>query len=147
MPKLLSRPPKYSKLKNYAVVYHQGKIHYLGIYGSPESHTAYARFVAERQSNPNFYLPKPQEEGTSVNVCELAAAFLDHVKPTLAPQNYNHHRIVAGDFLLRLYGDTAVDKFKPSCLKLVRQELIRSGRFCRKMINDYTRRIIFQFWV
>ena len=142
MPKLLNRPPKYSKLKQYAVVYYQGKIHYLGLYGSPESRTAYARFVTESQSSPVLHLTKPPE-GTTVAVSELAAAFLDHAKTRLAVQHYNHYRIAIGDFLLKLYGDdTLVDNFKPSCLKLVRQELIQSRRFCRNMINDYTRRIV-----
>jgi hypothetical protein len=47
MPKLSNRPPKYSKLKKYAVVYLHDKIHYLGLYGSEESKVAYARFIAE----------------------------------------------------------------------------------------------------
>ena len=141
MPKLKHRPPKYAKLKNYAVVYLNGKTHYLGLYGSEESKIAYARFVAENRINPFFYLPKTEEPSTTVR--ELAAAFLDHVKPTANPQNYHHHRTVVADFLLKFYGDTIpVDDFKPSNLKLVRNELIRSGRFCRKMINDYIRRIV-----
>ena len=60
LPKLNNRPPKYSKLKKYAVVYYHGKTIYLGDYGSPESHTAYSRFVAESQANPTFYLSKVQ---------------------------------------------------------------------------------------
>jgi hypothetical protein len=36
MPKLTNRPAKYSKLKQYAVIYIYGKIHYLGLYGSEE---------------------------------------------------------------------------------------------------------------
>jgi hypothetical protein len=51
MPKLNSRSPKYCKLKKYAVVYHHGKTVYLGLYDSPESWVAYARFRAEIQGN------------------------------------------------------------------------------------------------
>ena len=140
MPKLKNRPPKYAKLKNYAVVYLNGKTHYLGLYGSDESKIAYARFVAENRVSTLFYQPKTEESSTSVS--ELAAAFLDHVKPIVNPQNYHHHRTVVADFLLKLYGDIPVDDFKPSCLKVVRTELVHSGRFCRKMVNDYTRRIV-----
>jgi hypothetical protein len=50
MPKLKNRPPKYCKSGNYAVVYHQEKPVYLGKYGTPESKTAYARFLAERDN-------------------------------------------------------------------------------------------------
>jgi hypothetical protein len=47
MPKLNARPPKYCKLNSQAVVYFSSKPHYLGRYGSPESHEAYSRIVAE----------------------------------------------------------------------------------------------------
>jgi len=148
MPK--SKPPKYSKLRQYAVIYLDGKAHYLGQYNSPESRAAYARFEAEwwqnarlaiesrsRPANPPRSSGVPAnhiqevEQGTTVN--ELAASFLDYAKATLAHTCYNHHRIVVTDFLTKFYGDIPADSFKPSCLKLVRLEMIRSGRFCRKL--------------
>ena len=140
MPKLKNKPPKYAKLKNYAVVYISGKIHYLGQYGSTESRSAYARLVAEYQPNAQFLLPKPDEGGVTVG--ELAAAFLDHAEATLKKPNYVHHRIAIGDFLLKLYGDVFVNDFKPSSLKLLREEMIKSQRLCRKQINDYISRVV-----
>ena len=144
MPKLINRNPKLSKLKQYAVVYYRDKIHYLGLHGSPEALTAYNRFCAEIQSNPIF---TPQSGEASITIAELVAAFLDHAKATLKAPNYDHYRVVLMDFLLALYGDdkTAVDNFSPRCLKLVRQQLIISRRFCRKMVNEYTRRIVAVF--
>ena len=142
MPKLKNKPPKYSKLKQYAVVYFQGKTHYLGSYGSPESKAAYARFVAESRVDPVLL---PPQEGEDVTMPDLVAAFLEHAKPTLDDATFGHYRTIAGDFLLKLYGDTAVDGFKPRCLKLVRAEMIQSQRFCRNVINAYTRRIVSLF--
>ena len=143
MPKLKNRPPKYAKLKQYAVVYFQGKIHYLGLYGSPESKTAYARFVAESRIDPIFL---PPQENEKVTIPELAVAFLDQVKPTQDNATFGHYRTLIGDFLLKLYGDdTAVDDFKPRCLKLVRAEMIQSQRFCRNMINKYIRLVVSVF--
>jgi len=140
MPKLNNRPPKYSKLKKYAVLYHQGKIHYLGLYGSPESKIAYSRFVAEIQANPTFIPPKGEP---SVTVKELAAAFLDHAKENTDPTTYDFYRIIVLDFLMKLYGDSVpVDDFKPSCLKLVRTEMVKSRRFCRYIVNRHVRRLI-----
>jgi hypothetical protein len=56
---------------------------------------------------------------------------------------YDHFRIAILDFLDPLYGDgTLVDDFTPRCLKLVREKIILSGRFCRRTINRYTFRII-----
>ena len=94
MPKLTNRPPKYAKFKNYAVTFHNGKRIYLGLYGSPESHTAYARFLAERRLNPDLVLPRGE---ANVAVCELAAGFLDHAKATLGKPNYTHYRIAIID--------------------------------------------------
>jgi len=140
MPKLKSRPPKYCKLNGQAVVYVNGRPKYLGRHGSPESKTAYARFIAERQANPTVSLPKAEEH---VTVRELTAAFLEHTKANKDPISYGHCRIVVIDFLDQLYGDnTPVEGFKPSCLTLVREAMVKSGRFCRRTINDYTFRTI-----
>ena len=51
MPK--NKPPKYSRIGKYAVVYIPGtkKPHYLGLYNSPEAKAAYARFEAEWWAN------------------------------------------------------------------------------------------------
>jgi len=143
MPVLKSRPPKYQRSGKYAVVYQHGKRIYLGDYGSPESHTAYSRFVAESQANPTFYLSKGEP---NVSVKELAVAFLDHAKVTQSSTDYKNCCTVVLDFLLKLYGDsTPVDSFKPSCLKLVREEMVKSQRFCRNTINKYIRRIVSLF--
>jgi integrase len=140
MPKLRNSPPKYRQSGKYAVVYHNGKRIYLGEYGTPESHVAYQRFLAESQGNPAFHLTK---EKNGIAVCELAATFLDNAKVTADSKCYSHSRVVIMDFLDKLYGDdTPVNEFKPSCLKLVRESMIQSRRFCRRMVNRYTHRIV-----
>jgi integrase len=145
MPKLNNRPPKYCKLKKYAVVYLHGKTHYLGLYDSPESRAAYARLLAESQANPNFYLSKKEVEA-GITIKELSAAFLDYAENRIDIKDYNHYCTIVVDFLLKLYGDSIpVDTFKPSCLKLVRDDMIQSRRFCRNTINKYTRRIVSLF--
>jgi hypothetical protein len=45
-------------MNKYAVVYLNGKPHYLGLYGSQESKIAYARLIAEIQANPTVFLQK-----------------------------------------------------------------------------------------
>ena len=82
MSKLNNRPPKYSKMNRYAVVYVNGKPRYLGLYGSPESKTAYARFIAEIQASPA--LP-PQNEGGYTSIPELTAAYLDYAEASINP--------------------------------------------------------------
>jgi len=128
----------------YAFVSHNGRRIYLGLHGSPESHEKYARHLAERRLNPDGIPPKGE---SNVTVKELAVAFLDHAKATLAKPNYTHHRIAVLEFLVKFYGDVLVDEFKPSCLKTIRSELVRAQkngkpRFCRGTINDYASRIV-----
>ena len=143
MPKLNNRPPKYSKMGNYAVVYYGGKPHYLGRYGSPESKVAYARILAEIQANPSVPLPSGEKK---ITVRELAAAFLDYAKASTNHTDYAHYRTIVLDFLDKLYGDTTpVEHFKPRSLKLVREEMIKSRRFCRNTINKYVQFIVFIF--
>ena len=117
MPKLMNRPPKYTKMGKYAVVYFRGRPQYLGLYGSPESKIAYSRFVAELQATPSPAVSQLAEE-KYVTVRELTAAFLNDAKENSDPISYGHCRVVILDFLDRLYGDnTPVDSFKPSCLE------------------------------
>ena len=144
MPKLNNRPPKYCKLNQYAVLYYQGKIHYLGRYGSPESKIAYSRLVAEIQANP---VTVPLQTGDKrVTISELAAGFLDHAKANINPTDYAHYRTAILDYLIKLYGDNfAVNDFKPRCLKTVREAMVKDRRYCRNTINKYIRFIIAVF--
>jgi predicted DNA-binding transcriptional regulator AlpA len=139
MPKS-NKPPKYSKMGKYAVVYVHCKPRYLGLFGSPESKVAYARFLAELQSSPSVPLPSREKH---VTISELTAAFLEDAEVNSDPVSYGHCRVVILDFLDRFFGDGfSVDSFKPSCLALVQKEMIQSGRYCRRTVNDHTRRIV-----
>jgi hypothetical protein len=127
----------------YAVVYHNSRPIYLGFHGSPESKVAYARVVAELQTNSTSPAISPQVREKHVTLRELTAAFLDYAQANIDPVSYGHCRVVVLDFLDKLYGDnTPVDSFKPSCLTLVRKEMMQSGRYCRRTVNDHTRRIV-----
>ena len=139
MPKL-NRPPKYCKQGKFAVVYYGKKTHYLGRHGSPESKIAYARLIAEIQVNPTFLLPAGEK---NITVCELTAAFLNYAKVNKEPDDYAVFRSIVLDFLDKLYGDNIpTEDFKPSCLKIVRAEMIQSRRFCRNIVNRHVFRII-----
>ena len=122
----------------YALVYHQGRKIYLGLYGSSESKAAYTRLLAELQKNPTV-IPL-SGENRKVTVSELAAEFLDYAKVSINSTDYMHYQTVVLDFLEKLYGDNfPVDDFKPRCLKLVREKMITDRRFCRHTINKYVR--------
>ena len=138
MSKLQNRPPKYSKLKKYAVVYLNGKTIYLGLYGSTESKKEYARIIAEKQSSPMVLLEKNDK---SITLDELGAAYLDYAERQFDKNHYENYRTALG-FALDIYGHQAVDEFSPLKLKTVRDEMVRSGRFCRAVVNRYASRIL-----
>jgi superfamily I DNA and RNA helicase len=62
-----NRPPtyRYHKARNCAVVTIDGRNRYLGSYGSPESHEAYARLIAEWNSNGKQFFPTPAESSSA----------------------------------------------------------------------------------
>ena len=148
MPKL--KPPKYSidKSKNKAFVRIDGKKNYLpGKINSPESREAYARFEIEWWENSRR--PVGERIATAlpvsvdkITVSEVALQFLRHIEATKAKPNFTHYRIAVMDFLVKHYGSIPADDFTAGCLNLTRTAIIESRRYCRKMVNDYTRRIV-----
>jgi integrase len=144
-----NRPPSYRlhKARNLAVVTLDGKDHYLGPYGSPESHEKYARLIAEWRAHRRHLLPTTAA-GPSANpflsVGELVLAYWRHVegyyvkdgRPTSEQDNIRQ----ALRFVRRLYGQTPAIEFGPVALKNVRQAMIDAGR-SRKLINKDVNRI------
>jgi hypothetical protein len=70
MPRKPSRPPKYRhyKPKDLAVVRIDGRDHYPGKYGSPESHERYDRLIAE------WLLSRQTKQGANRSAASLAPA-------------------------------------------------------------------------
>lgn len=143
------RLPKYRhyKPKNLAVVRINGKDHYLGKYGSEQSHEKYRRLVAnwlaDHPSNATGQ-PVNQSDG-DLSIAELLVAYLRFAedyyrrdgKPTKELANIRQ----ALRPLRELYSLTSVHEFGPLALKTVRQAMINAG-LCRNEINKRIRRIV-----
>ena len=140
MPKLKNEVPKLAKSGNYACVYYGGRRHRLGIWGSPEAKTAYTRFIAELQVNPITFGVK-QQPGGDVLVAELADGFFKNIQGRMHPAHISHFKVTIG-YLVKIYGDIPADAFSPKKLKAIRNQMVQSGKLCRRMVNDYTGRII-----
>jgi len=78
-------------------------------------------------------------------VKEVALQFLQYAEATKTASNFTHYRIATMDFLVEHYGSTPADDFNVGCLHLIRTAIIQSRRFCRKQVNEYTRRIVTLF--
>jgi integrase len=143
-----NRPPVYRlhKARNCAVVTIDGKNHYLGPYGSAESHEKYARLITEWRARPGHLAPiraaGPAEAGRSIN--DLILGYFQHVqtyyvkdgRPTSEQDNIRQ----ALRFVRQLYGTSPALDFGPMALKNVRQAMIDAGR-SRKLINKDVNRI------
>jgi integrase len=144
MPRLIYRLPKYAlhKPSGQARVKYNGKVIYLGAYGSTESHEAYARFVAK--------LPKPGESvppvaqpppGVTPLVGEVVLLYLAH-----AERYYARDGIPTGEHvtirctlgpLVDLFADLPISEFGPKKLKQVQQAMVNLS-WSRRYINKAT---------
>lgn len=144
----LSRLPTYSlhKATGQARVWFDGKDHYLGEYGSPESRARYAALIQQKVTgvavDPVSKLGK-NDSGPTIN--ELAAAFRAH-----ASQHYRKNGKLTDEYhcitsalrpMLDLYGDSPANKFGPAALKAVRQRMVDGGTMCRTYVNKSVGRI------
>jgi integrase len=143
------RPPSYRlhKARKLAVVTIDGKNHYLGAFGSPESHEKYARLIAEWRTHRKHLLPTTAAGPATdrkLSVNELILAYWRHVegyyvkdgRPTSEQDNIRQ----ALRFVRRTYGTTTAVDFGPVALKNVRQAMIDAGR-SRKLINKDLHRV------
>jgi integrase len=143
-----SRPPAYClhKARKCAVVTIDGKNHYLGPYGSVESHEKYARLIAGWRASTNHgppaYNTAPLDQGLSINA--LILGYFGHVqtyyvkdgRPTSEQDNIRQ----ALRFVRQLYGSSPALEFGLMALKKVRQAMIDADR-SRKLINKDVNRI------
>jgi len=143
-----NRPPSYRrhKARNSAVVTLDGRNHYLGPYGSPESHEKYARLLAEWRLHSGHLLPTtgPRRIASNLSINELILAYFRHAQayyvkggtPTSEQDNIRQ----ALRFVRQLYGASPATEFGPVALANVRQAMVAAGR-SRKLINKDVNRV------
>lgn len=107
----------------------------LGHWGTQEAQDAYARIIAESQSEfadiDNY---------SDVTVAMLCSAFCkdaqqraDNERLKFATKDLNHYKTAIRQ-LIRLYGDTPVTKFNASCFRAFRQHLVNIAPTTEKKI-------------
>ncbi len=143
------------KPKNLGLVVLDGKQHYLGRYGTPESVAEYNRLVQEwltRASAPPPAAPVEKADAAASNddassplVNEVIVAFLEHaeghyVRPDGSRTGEFENLRAALKPLRRLYGYTPAASIGPLALRAVRDAMIRDG-LSRSTINSRINRI------
>ncbi len=147
-----SRVPSYvlHRASGRAVVRIDGKDHYLGKYGSSESHQEYSRRITEWQRRPvgGDDTRRSGGLGPAINltVNELLLRYLRYAEGYYVADDGSttsefRLMIYAGKPLRKLYGHTLVRDFGPLSLKAIQQQLIDSNQLCRSVINKVVNRI------
>jgi integrase len=141
--------PKYRhyKPKNLGVVRIDGRDHYLGKFGSPESYEKYHRLLAERYAQGPA-APAPgqgaQAEADNLTVTEMCVRYYRHAEGYYVKNGKTTAQVglikSALKVLRSLYGSTLAKDFSPLALKACRAEFIRQG-LSRRECNRRTRLI------
>jgi integrase len=134
-----NRTPSYCchKATGQAVVRIDGRDHYLGKFGTKESHDAYDRLIAEWLAGGRRLPAAKTGDGLTIN--ELLLAYLRWAEKTYCDADGTPTRELANlkdalRPLRKLYGDTEAAKFGPLAMRTVREDMIAAG-LCRRTIN------------
>lgn len=139
MPRLVRKPPAYKlhKPSGQARLRVDGRDHYLGPFGSPESHAEYDRLIAEWLSGGRS-LARAARGEPGLTVTELIARYW-----RFAEHHYQHEGRPTRELenikislrpLRKLYGHTPAGDFGPAAYRAIRQAMIDAG-LCRRTIN------------
>ncbi len=153
MPRKPGKVPSYCRHKasGQAVVRINGSDHYLGPYGSPDSHNEYGRLIAEwrvaqLEASRAGNTASPSGELTNrLSVNALILAYLKFAVNYYSKLGQPTQEYVDMKYALRplraLYGKTLVRDFGPLALKAVRQYMIDHEDLSRGVINNRINRI------
>ncbi len=133
------------KARGLAVVTLGGKDHYLGKYGSPESHACYHQLLAEYFAHGNVVADREDEDVLPPTINELLVPYLEFVDryyvkgglPTKQPGLIRS----ALKSLRRTFGHTPAEAFGPRSLKTVQNEFVRQG-LTRGGVNRLTALVV-----
>ena len=172
MPILKNRPPKYRLHKgvNQAIVSFQGKVVYLGVYGSPASHKKYQEILLQwhQQNSPEAQkaavleaeiaeleaitatsLRAKRRNGGTIYLAELILVFESHARKYYRKNGKETREaeliIEVCGFLEQHHGEQKADSFGPVTLDDLRDKMIDDLDWSRKYINKQVSRLIRMF--
>lgn len=171
MPRLFHRPPKYGLHKgtNQAIVCHQGKLVYLGPYGSEKSHQRYREFLDEWKTLRHREVPpraasredrlsgtitpgalrERWRQGLKVSLDELIFVYRQHARSYYVKNGAVTREAELIEEVTALlgaqHGRDRVDDFGPVDLDEFRESLIDDRDWSRKFLNKQVTRLVAMF--
>ncbi|WP_254508940.1 tyrosine-type recombinase/integrase [Anatilimnocola floriformis] len=144
-------PPAYClhKASGKAVVRINKQDHYIGLYGTPESHAEYERLIAEFRVAQEEHLQQRDAEvaaaGFTLTLSQVLKRYRTFAQGYYVKNGKPTKELVEMRYALRplrkLYGNTLAREFGPLKLKAVRQHLVDGKELCRRVINHRIMRI------
>ena len=138
---MVHRCPSYRRHSSgQARVTIRGRDYLLGPYGSPESQERYARLIAEYSANR-----KAECFGKHLEELRLGQVLLDYMEFTktyYAHSNEGQMLRLALRPVVRLYSSLAVSQWGASQFKVVRSDVLKTGKRSRKYVNAQMRRVL-----
>ena len=142
-------PPKYTlhRSSGQARVRIDGKDHYLGPYGSAESHEKYHRLIAEWSASPPTLATGASKPSTgSMTVADLLLQYLHYAEGHYRTSDGRPGKEFvcmrdAGRPLHDLYGSLPVREFGPLRIKALQEHMINEKGWARTHINRSINRI------
>ena len=152
MPRPKSKVPGYCRHKasGRAVVRLDGKDHYLGAFGSPESHEAIAKWQASgrERSHAGTSRPLSAAEKANLTVAEVLLRYRDFARTYYIRDGQPTKQFVNLQYAMKplrlLFGDVPAAQFDPLNLKTVRECMV-SDDVSRNEINKRIN-MIKRFW-
>jgi integrase len=141
MPRLSTNPPRLCvhKSTGRAVVYLDGKAHYLGRHGSAESKAAYRKFIAEWSGRQEPAAPSSGVASPAPTIAEALVQFRAHAERYYQSREVDNLK-EALRTVRELYGLLPLSSFGPLQLRAVRSRWIEKG-LARHTINARMKRV------
>ena len=150
------KEPKLCEDRGRFFVWLNGKRHYFTADERKDAEVKRKQFLASvwlgntvTTSKAGRSSPLIQESGGSSQdsktgdmfVSELADAFLEHHALRLGKTELQNNKY-AISYLIELFGSLPVNEITPKKLRSVRDQMVQSGRLCRKTINSFVAKLV-----
>jgi integrase len=143
MPRLSSNPPRYChhKASGRAVVYLNGKAHYLGLHNSSESKAQYRQFIGEWSAKADPDQPSGASKTVSsvLTIAEALMQYRSHCQRYYQSRELDNLRDALRP-LREQFGKLQLASFGPMQIRMLRDRWIERG-LARSTINSRVKRI------
>ena len=150
------KEPKLCEDRGRFFVWLEGKRHYFSAKGRRDAEVKRKQFLANlwlgnapAPSGAGRGSPLVQKSGGlsqdirtgDMFVSELADEFIDHHTLRLSKTEVQNYKYAIG-YLVETFGGLLVNEITPKKLRIVRSQMVQSGRLCRKTINNFTAKLV-----